>query len=96
MHILYFTSSTLFVFRKHLNSSKSPDDDTLEISGYNLVRCDHPFNSKRAGACIYCKNYVPLRIITVNYLSECINFEITVGNKICNFRTIQVLQSEPK
>ena len=26
----------------YLNSSNSPDDETLEISGYNLVRSDHP------------------------------------------------------
>ena len=34
------------------------------------------------------KNYLPLRIINLNYLSECINFEITIGNKICNFITL--------
>ena len=72
----------------YLNSSNSPDDETLEISGYNLVRSDHPLNSKRGGVCIYYKNYLPLRIISVNYLSECINFEIMVGNKICNFITL--------
>ena len=72
----------------YLNSSNSPDDETLEISGYNLVRSDHPLNSKRGGVCIYYKNYLPLRIISVNYLSECINFEIMIGNKICNFITL--------
>ena len=40
-----------------LNSSNSPDDETLEISGYNLVRSDHPLNSKRRGVFIHCKNY---------------------------------------
>ena len=72
----------------YLNSSNSPDDETSEISGYNLVHSDHPLNSKRAGVCIYYKNYLPLRIISVNYLSECINFEIMIGNKICNFITL--------
>ena len=72
----------------YLNSSNSPDDETLEIPGYNLVLSDHPLNSKRGGVCIYYKNYLPLRIISVNYLSECINFEIMVGNKICNFITL--------
>ena len=41
----------------YLNSSNSPDDETLEISGYNLVRSDHPLNSKRRGVFIHCKNY---------------------------------------
>ena len=73
---------------RYFNSSTPPDDDTLQISGYNLVRSDHPFNSKCGRVCIYYKNYLTLRIISVNYLSECINFEITIGNKICNFITL--------
>ena len=72
----------------YLNSSNSPHDETMEKSGYNLVRSDHPLNSKRGGVYIYYKNYLPLRIISVNCLSECINFEIMIGNKICNFITL--------
>ena len=71
-----------------LNSSNSPDDEILEISRYNLVHSDHPLNGKRGGVCIYYKNYLPLQIFSVNYLSECINFEIMIGNKICNFITL--------
>ena len=67
----------------YLDSSNSPNDETLEISGYN----DRPLNRKRGRVCIYYKNCVPLRIISVNYLSECINFEIMIGNKIYNFIT---------
>ena len=52
------------------------------------MRSDHPLNSKDIGVCIYYKNYLPLRIISVNYLSECINFEIMIRNKICNFITL--------
>ena len=29
-----------------------------------------------------------MRIISVNYLSECINLEIMIGNKICDFLTL--------
>ena len=72
----------------YFNSSNSPDDETLEISGYNLVRSDHPLNSKPGGVCIYFKNYLPLQIISFNYLSEYINFEILIGNKICNLITL--------
>ena len=60
----------------------------MEISGYNLVRSDHSLKSKPGGVCIYYKNYLLLRIISINYLSECINFEIMIGNKICNFITL--------
>ena len=68
----------------YLNSSNSPDGETLKISGYNLVRSDHYLNSKRGVVSIYCKNYQPLPIISVNI----INFEIMIGNKICNFITL--------
>ena len=80
-HIICFTET-------YLNSSNSPDDETLEISGYNSVRSDHPLKSKRGGVCLYYKIYLLLRIISVDYLSECINFEIIIGNKICNFITL--------
>ena len=33
----------------HLNSETSPDDDNLEIPGYNNIRKDHPSNTKRGG-----------------------------------------------
>ena len=72
----------------YLNSNNSPDDQTLEISGYNLVRSNHPLSSKRGEVWIYYKNYLPLKIIAVNCLSECINFEIIIGNNICNYITL--------
>ena len=45
----------------YLDSSTSPDDNNLEISGYNLIRSDHPSNNKRDGTCIYYKYFSPLR-----------------------------------
>ena len=87
-YLVFHKFNIICLSETYLNSSTPPDDDTLQISGYNLVHSDHPFNSKRGGVYIYYKNYLPLRIISVNYLSECINFEITIGNKICNFITL--------
>ena len=52
------------------------------------MRSEHPLNSKRERVCIYYKSYLPLQIISVNYLPECVNFEIMIGNKICNFITL--------
>ena len=69
----------------YLDSNILPDDSNLKIPGYNLVRSDHPSNKKRGGACIYYKSYLPLRIIDINYLSECVRFELMVGDKLCNF-----------
>ena len=31
-------------------------DENLEIAGYNLLRADHAFNSKRGGVCVYYKS----------------------------------------
>ena len=50
------------------------------------MRSDHPSNSKRGGACIYYKEtYIPFRVINVNYLNECIRFELNIGEKLCSF-----------
>ena len=72
----------------YLDSNILPDDNNLEVSGYNLVRSDHPSNKKRGGVCIYYKSYLPLRIININYLNECVRFELMVGDKLCNFTAL--------
>ena len=40
--------------------SETISDDNLEISGYGLVRSDHPSNNKRGGVCVYYKIFLPL------------------------------------
>ena len=37
----------------YLDSNTAPNDENLEVSGYKLIRSDHPSNSKRGGVCIY-------------------------------------------
>ena len=41
----------------------SRDDGLLEVNRYNLVRADHPNNTKRGGVCIYYKESLPVKII---------------------------------
>ena len=36
----------------YLDSSTWPDDGNLEIEGYDIVRADHPTNTKPGGVCI--------------------------------------------
>ena len=72
----------------YLDSSNSHDDNNLQIPGYNLYRVDHPLNIKRGGVCIYCKISLPLKIKNIQYLQECINFEIKIKGKLCNFITL--------
>ena len=69
----------------YFDSSTSSDDDNLAISGYNLIRSDHPSNNKRSDACMYYKNFLPLCVLGIQYLQECINFKLNIGSKICNF-----------
>ena len=52
----------------YLDSSTTSDDDNLAISGYNLIRSDHPSNNKRGGVCIYYKNFLPLRVLSIQCL----------------------------
>ena len=76
----------LLVFlRGNLNSKISTDDKNLKIPGYYLLHADHPSNNKRGGVCIFYMTNLPLRVLNISYLSECITFEISIGNKICRF-----------
>ena len=68
----------------YLDSIVFLDDENLVISGYNLIRSDHPSNTKRGGACLYYKNYLPLRVLNISYLKECLNFQLKIGDKSCN------------
>ena len=63
----------------YLDSTIQSDNDNSEIRGYNLVRSDHPSNNKRGGVCTYYKASLPLRIIDICFLQECIIFEVMIG-----------------
>ena len=63
----------------------SIDDESLEISGYYLIRSDHPSNKKRGGICIYYKNFLPLKVTGVRLLEECITFDLIISNKLYSF-----------
>ena len=73
----------MFACQKLLNVTISNDDNSLEVPGYNLFRADHPSNIKREGLCIYYRNSLLLNILGILYLQECINFEITIGGRLC-------------
>ena len=57
----------------------------LKIEWDNIVRSDHPSNSKRGGVYIYYKQSLTLKVFDVKYLQECIVFKVLIGNKLCNF-----------
>ena len=62
----------------------SLDDDNLAISGYNLAFSHHASNTKNGGLSLYYKSYLPLRLLNINHLKECLNFELKIGDKSCN------------
>ena len=55
------------------------------ISGCNLIRSDHPSTTKRGGACLYYKNYLPLRVLNIRFLKEYLNFDLKIADTSCNF-----------
>ena len=77
-----------------LNSSIPYNDDNLEIPGYNLICADHLSEDKHGGVCIYNKNTLPLKVLDIHILHECINFEIKIENKVCNFIVLYRLPSQ--
>ena len=50
-----------------------------------MIRSDHPSNTKRGRVCLYYKNYLPLRVLNISYLKECLNSELKIGDKSSNF-----------
>ena len=65
------------------------DDDNQELPGYNLVRADNPTNTKRGGVRIHYHGSLPLKVIDIQFLTKCINFEIRIGGKLCSFLCFQ-------
>ena len=57
----------------------------LEYFVPNITWSDHPFNSRRDGACIYYKQSLASKILDIQYLQECIVFQVLIRNKLCNF-----------
>ena len=69
----------------YLDSSISSDNDNLELPEYNLVPTDNPADTERGGVCIYYHNFLPLKVIDIQPLNECRNFEIRIEEKLCSF-----------
>ena len=55
------------------------------MTGYVLVWSDHPSNNKCGRVCECNKKLLPLGVLDIQYLHECINFELKKGDKLCNF-----------
>ena len=64
-----------------LDSSFESDDKNLMLEGYNLIRSDHPSNTKSGGVCIYYTESLAVCLVDITSLPECLVCEVTIQNK---------------
>ena len=74
----------------YLDSDTFHEDANLEIVGYTLIRADHSSNTKGGGACLYYRNSLAFRLLNIQYLEECVDFEVMFAGKVCNFVSLSV------
>ena len=66
------------------SSSIDSSDTRILIDGYNLIRSDHPSDSKRGGVCIYYKEHIPLiKRDDICTLDNCLVTEIRSQSAKC-------------
>ena len=63
-----------------VDSSTPLNDNSLQIESCNLIRADHPNDVKRGGVCIYYRESLPVRIISIPYLKEALLLELVQNN----------------
>ena len=79
----------MYLSETFLNSSIQSDDDKIKIDGYNLIRSDHPSDSKIGGVCIYYKEHIPLiKRDDLSTLDNCLVTEIHSQIEKCFFSCI--------
>ena len=76
-----FKYDFICISETYLDSTISSDNNDLNISGYNLIRADHPSNSKRGGVCIYYKESLAVQTLNNIGLPECLVCKVCLGNK---------------
>ena len=81
-HAASHNTDIIFLSETFLDSTTEVNDPKINIPGYNLLRCDHPSNLKRAGVCMFYKEYLPInRHDDLCTLTECIVTELNLGKK---------------
>ena len=82
-YITIYNYNVICLSETYLDSGILSDDKNLEIPGYDLIWANHQSNSKRGGTCVYYGISLPLKILDIFYLQECIIFELKIGNNFC-------------
>ena len=82
-YITIYNYDVICLSETYLDSSIPFNEKNLDIPGYKLVPADQPSNSKPGRVCVYYRYSLPLKILDIFYLQECIVFELKIGNKFC-------------
>ena len=61
-------------------SSIQEGEKNIQLDGYNLLRADHPSNSKQGGVCILYKKTLGVCIVKSLSFNECIICEVSIQN----------------
>ena len=77
---LAYNFDNICVSETFLNFETAPKNPNLE-----MYRADHPSSCKRGSVCIFYKETLPLRALNISNLNECINFEVSIANRVCRF-----------
>ena len=88
MYNAIHTYNIICLSETYLNHDILSVNDNLRIAGYKLIRVDHPSNQKRTGICIYCKDFLPMKVNNISCLKECLQFNPSVYEKQCNITLI--------
>ena len=64
----------------YLDNCYHTDDEQFTFPGYNLIRAGNPNSIKRGGICIYNRDSLPVKIINLNILNECLVCELSFGS----------------
>ena len=59
------------------NLDNSYHSDELALPGYSLIRADNLKNIKREGVCIDYQEALPVKVINVNILNQCLVCELS-------------------
>ena len=89
-------SAVVCLSETFLDSSNLSDDDSFDLPGYNIVRAKHPSNTEKGGVSICFKNSLPLKVLDIQLLQECIHFEIKIADKTYNFISLHRSPSQSK
>ena len=83
-YVTQYNCDIICISETFLNSSIQNDDDRIKIDGYNLIRSDHPSDSKKGGVCIYYKEHISLiKRDDICTLDNCLVTEICSQNEKC-------------